>query len=217
MKETMPFGLILKHARTSEGHTRNDAAKILDISPKTLEKYENAGVSKEGQFPSLLRLAKLVEHYDIDPRYLMSSLIIDEEARNKVLRGVHLKENKASHFMQEQISAINNAISDEIEKVERAIQENDAVAHWYKDKGDYQAYHITNRYVRGLEIRSKQLIMERQNMENSHLSMLRPDIQKIVEGSKISHLELIEELKLNEESPEGYQPDPGSQKDTNND
>lgn len=112
---TMAFGEMLKSARLSKKLTRKEAATALDISDKSIAKYESFGVDKEGQAPSLIRLAEMIEFYEIDPRCLFASLLGTETKSRNVLQGVHLSSNKTEPFKIVQLGLLSDAVTYEID------------------------------------------------------------------------------------------------------
>lgn len=55
-----PIGLAIKKARTAQGMTREQLARIVDYDPRHLQAIEN-----EGQYPSLELFVQLVTMFDI--------------------------------------------------------------------------------------------------------------------------------------------------------
>lgn len=115
---TLAFGEMLKAARLSKNLTRKDAASALNISDKSIAKYESFGIDKEGQAPSLLRLAEMIEFYEIDPRCLFASLLETEVKSRNVLQGVHLSSNKTEPFKIVQLGLLSDAVTYEIDYLE---------------------------------------------------------------------------------------------------
>ena len=57
-----PIGQAIKKARTSQGMTREQLARIVDYDPRHLQAIEN-----EGQYPSLELFIQLVTMFNISP------------------------------------------------------------------------------------------------------------------------------------------------------
>lgn len=55
-----PIGQAIKKARTSQGMTREQLARIVDYDPRHLQAIEN-----EGQYPSLELFIQLVTMFDV--------------------------------------------------------------------------------------------------------------------------------------------------------
>ncbi len=105
---------MLKEARLSKGLTRQAAADELQISAKSIAKYETFGVDSNGQAPSLYRLAEMISFYEIDPRCLFAALQDTEDKAKSILQGVHLANNKTEPFKIVQLGLLSDSLMYEI-------------------------------------------------------------------------------------------------------
>ena len=71
---SMHLGEYLRKHREQNGLTRTKFAKLASISHNSLVRYERAGYS-DGQYPPLLKLAKICELLSLDPRDVFNTLI----------------------------------------------------------------------------------------------------------------------------------------------
>lgn len=71
-------GKIIRKNREKKGISRTALARILNISPNSLVKYEIAG-EEGGQYPSLVNLGKICKFLEIDPRWVFEMLVRNNE------------------------------------------------------------------------------------------------------------------------------------------
>ena len=177
------FGEILKSARISKGLTRKEAAEGLDISPKTLIKYELLGVTDEGQSPSLPRLTRMITLYEIDPRYLFSSLMDNKRDQGDVLKGAHLAIQKTEPFMIEQLGCLSDAVTDEIDVLDDNIEYHFDFMSRPEVKKEYGNTQHIKRRARAWDKRREMLLSELKNIEDISIFSIDPEVIGPYHGS----------------------------------
>ena len=206
------LGDVLLYVRKKTlGWSRAELTKRTGIPSNSISKYELAG-RQGGQYPPIPKLTLLCAIMEIDVRVLLSYSVKEKLLRENILKADIYSQalNKIHNYPDQDL------VDQAAEECENIATEN-VVAEYLGDVGHGKKYAIKSRFFdRYGQLQQEERIFYLGADAGIGLDEEQQEtwnIEKQAEKKIFTSMHFAE----NNESPEGYQPSPGSLKDTNND